>query len=224
MERTEFIKKFFAGIFFILGICLFFTVLFILSKDKGLTQPRFQVQVLYRNVGGLMEGAPIRLSGVNVGNVASINFLDKDVKGRRVRVTLNIFEKYRKQLNSNARFAIKTEGVLGEKLIEIYYVGEGGGPIDLSKPIIGEDPLDVQDLAEAFTAAARSFTKTSEEFGRLDVQELADVVAETAHTLSLTAEGINCLLKDMGYITKKTRRILNRIEQRMIDGNLFKVF
>jgi phospholipid/cholesterol/gamma-HCH transport system substrate-binding protein len=223
MEQKEFMVKFFAGIFFLLGLGLILMVIFTIGKNKGFTQPKFQVEVLFRDVGGLIEGAPVQLAGVSVGTVSDINFLDREFQGRRVKVRLNIFDKYKRQMEQEVRFVIKTEGILGEKMIEIN-VGKGGKVVDLSQPIIGEDPLNVQDIAEVFSDAAESFTETSDIFNKIDMQGLSEVLSETANSLSLTSKGVNEILEEMYYISIKSKRLLDRLEQRVIDGNLFKVF
>ena len=197
MEKGEFIKKILAGTFFLTGILLISVVVLTIGIQRGLTQPKFQIAVLYREVGGLNIGAPVALSGVTVGTVGGIDFLDTEVDGRGVKVVLNVYEKYRKQLEKSSRFAIKTEGVLGEKSIEISR-STNGNRIDLAHQVIGEDPLDVQDLAELF--------------------------GDTAVALKDTSESINYIVKEMTHISASTKRLLNRIEQRLIDGTLFKVF
>ncbi len=223
MEKQDSIKKIIAGSFFLGGIVLIGFVIFILGRDKGLTQPKFQVTVYYRDVGGLAEGAPVRLAGVNVGNVQDISFLEKEIQGRKVRVILNIFEKYRNQLNRDAHFAIKTAGVLGDKQIEINLIDDGK-ILDLKQPVMGEESLDVQELAVVFAAAAESFTKTSEDLNKIDMESLSEMVGETAESLLITSQGINKLLKELQYVTKKSKRLMDRVEQKLIDGDLFKVF
>ncbi|OGW97736.1 MAG: hypothetical protein A2Z81_05175 [Omnitrophica WOR_2 bacterium GWA2_45_18] len=223
MDKKELIRKFAAGLFLLIGIGLIFVFIFTIGKDKGFVQQKFKVVVLFRNVGGLIEGAPIRLSGVNVGTVGNIDFLEGNIQGRRVKVTLNIYEKYKKQLDKIARFAVQTEGILGEKLVEIT-VAENGGKLNLNEPIIGEDPLDVQGLAEVFAGAAESFTKTSQELSQIDIVELSQVMKESSAALLETANGVNAIMKDLKVVTQKSKRLLDRIEQRIIEGNLFKVF
>lgn len=223
MDKKEFIRQFLAGAFFFVGIFLMVMFIFFLGRDKGLAQAKFQVVVLYRHVGGLMEGAPVRLAGVNVGSVDNIDFLDHVVDSRRVKVTLNIFARYKKQLEKNLTFAVKTEGILGEKLVEIDVLGETP-KMDLARPVIGEDPLDVQDLAEVFGEAAESFTRTADQLNKIDVLALTQVMGETSQSLLTTSEGINDIMVELEEITLKAKRILDRVEQRIIEGNLFKVF
>ena len=197
MDKGDLIKKILAGTFFLTGIILISVVVLMIGIQKGLTQPKFQIAVLYREVGGLNIGAPVALSGVTVGTVGTIDFLDEEVDERGVKVVLNVYERYRKQLEKSFRFAIKTEGILGEKSIEISR-STNGDRIDLAHPVIGEDPLDVQDLAKLF--------------------------GDTAVALQDTSESINYIVKEMTHISASTKRLLNRIEQRLIDGTLFKVF
>jgi len=223
MEKNEFLKNFSAGVFFFAGIVLAIFFIFAIGKDKGFSEPKFQMSVLFGNVGGLSDGAPIRLSGVNVGNVDSIDFLDQEIDGRRVKVTVNIFQKYRNQLNKNVKFSILTEGILGEKLIEISVI-DTNGSVDMNVPVIGEDPLDVSDLAETFTGAAESFTETSKELSEIDMVEFARVMEASARALLITSEGLNTIMGELHAISIKSKRILDRVEQKVIDGDLFKVF
>lgn len=197
MENNYIFRKLAAAVFFLLGVGLIVGVIFMIGLDKGLTETRFEMTVLFRRIGGLVEGAPVRVSGVTVGTVSKINFLDEEVEGRGVRVSLSLYKRYEKQLHKSVRFAVITEGVLGEKVLEItthpHYFRE-----DLTKPIVGIDPLDVQDLAENFNAAAGSLLETSRKI---------DTITQDVRDFSVTV-----------------RRLLNRIEQRIIDGDLFKIF
>ena len=121
------------------------------------------------------------------------------------------------------RFTIQTEGILGEKLIEIDVLREGPR-VDLKSPIIGEDPLDVEDMAEVFARAAESFTATADQLSQIDVVSLSKVMEESSQSLLITSRGINEMLDELQEIAKKSKRLLDRIEQKIIEGNLFKVF
>ena len=198
MNKGEYISKIIAGILFIVGgVFLVAAVIWIIGTEKGFIQPKFSVTVLFKRVDGLAIGAPIRLSGVNVGTIDKIDFLDENIEGRSVQVVMNVFKRYRKQLEKSTRFSIKTEGVLGGKLIEIS--SDDLGPyVDLNRPILGEDPIDVQDLVGVFTQTANNFNETS--------------------------QMMKALMDEFHAVSYSSQRLMNRIEQKLIEGNLFKVF
>jgi phospholipid/cholesterol/gamma-HCH transport system substrate-binding protein len=197
MEDHSALKKFFAGLFFIVGLGLIGLVIFVIGLDRGLTQPKIHVIALFNEVGGLVEGAPIRISGVNVGVVGNIEFLSQRIEDKSLKVNLNIFKKYELQFRKCSRIGIKTEGVLGQKLIEISE-DRTRKAFDVTGPIIGEDPLDVEDMAAVITRTALALQKTSSD--------------------------VNDVLFEWKYISRKTKRVINRVEDKLVEGNLFKIF
>lgn len=197
MARNDVAKQIWAGIFFIFGIAAICGAIFYIGFQRGFSQPQFKAVVLFDKVGGLSEGAPVRLSGVTVGAVQSIDFLDNEVMERGVKVTLAVLTRYEKQVRRSTKISVQTEGVLGAKYIEIGR-NPGDPVVDITRPVIGEPMLDVYDLAEVLENTADSFNETT--------------------------KGINNMMGELKYISRKTRRLLDRIEQRVIDGNLFKMF
>ena len=190
-------KKLAAGLFFVIGLGLIAVSVFFIGLDRGLTEPKFQVIALFNQVGGLVGGAPIRISGVDVGVVGSVDFLSQPIDGRSIKVQLNIFKKYEFEFRKCSKISIRTEGVLGQKLIEISE-DHSLKVFDPTAPIIGEDPLDVEDMAA--------------------------VITSTALSLQTTSQGVQDVLHEWKYISVKTKKILNRVDEKLLEGNLFKVF
>ncbi|HSV43679.1 MAG TPA: MlaD family protein [Candidatus Bathyarchaeia archaeon] len=197
MQHKDQVQKIVAGVFLLFCVTLIVVMTFTIGLEKGFTEPKVKMTVLFRKVGGLAMGAPVRLSGVTVGTVADINFLKEEVHGRGVTVSLSLYKKYDPQLRKISNIAIVTEGVLGEKIVEI-----SADPRiyreDLSQPLLGEDPLEVRDLAQTFN--------------------------DTAQALFHTSVQIGVMVEHLEEVSVSIQRLLNRIEQRVIDGNLFKVF
>jgi len=197
MAKNDVVKHVWAGIFFIVGVIVVCGTIFFIGYQKGLSQPQFDVVVLFDKVGGLTEGAAVRLSGVTVGTVKSIDFLDEEVMERGIKLTLAVLQRYEKQVARSTKISVQTEGVLGAKYVEIGR-NPGDPVIDVTHPVIGEPMLDVYDLAE--------------------------IVDNTAASFNETTKGINSMMVELRYISRKTKRLLDRIEQRVIEGNLIKVF
>lgn len=197
MGKRDMIKKLVAGGFFVGCIVMLIMVIFVIGVQRGFNEEKFKMVSLFRNIGGLNTGAPVRLSGVTVGTVHDISFLNEEVEERGVKVTMNIYKKFERQLYKCTKVAIITEGVLGEKIIEIS-ITPGFHRDSLAQPILGEDPLDVQDMAETF--------------------------GQVADALLASTENIETIITQMEAISLTAKRLLNRVEQRVIDGTLFKVF
>ncbi len=192
-----YLKKLAAGLFFVVGLTLIGVSVFFIGLDRGLTEQKFQVLALFNQVGGLIEGSPIRISGVDVGVVGAIDFLSEPIEGRNLKVRLDIFKKYEFEFRKCSKVSIRTEGVLGQKFIEISQ-DHNLKVFDPTAPIIGEDPLEVEDMAA--------------------------VITSTAVSLQSTSQGVQDVLHEMKYISIKFKKLLNRVDEKLVEGNLFKVF
>jgi phospholipid/cholesterol/gamma-HCH transport system substrate-binding protein len=103
------------GAFVVLG----FAALFFLTTqttDRGLTfgsTPHYDVSAKFDNIGDLRVGAPVSMSGVEIGRVVKIDF---DTKEYKAVVDLRINSKYN-QIPSDSDASIYTQGLLGGKFI-----------------------------------------------------------------------------------------------------------
>jgi len=110
---------------------------------------------------------------------------------------MDIFKKYEFEFSKCSKISIRTEGVLGQKFIEISE-DHTLKVFDLTAPIIGEDPLDVEDMAA--------------------------VITRTAISLQGTSDGMQDVLHEWKSISIKTRKILNRFDEKLVEGSLFKLW
>ena len=83
----------------------------------------------FNNVSGLLPGSPVWMSGVEVGNVKSIEFANLDSL-RQVKVTCRAKTSVWAQLNKDTRVQLGTIGFLGDKYVEIIPGLNGAPPIE----------------------------------------------------------------------------------------------
>ena len=77
-------------------------LIFLMSGTAGLFTKKIFLKVYFDNASGLREGAPVRLNGVDIGNVVEIRIVrDKDKQLTPVQVTMKVSSKYR----FNSRFS-----------------------------------------------------------------------------------------------------------------------
>jgi phospholipid/cholesterol/gamma-HCH transport system substrate-binding protein len=95
-------------------------LLFLMSGTSGLFTKRIVLYTYFDNASGLRVGAPVRLSGVDIGNVSSIRVVpDKDKQLTPVQVTMKVTTKYSFDLRRDSVTSLDTAGVLGETYLDI---------------------------------------------------------------------------------------------------------
>jgi phospholipid/cholesterol/gamma-HCH transport system substrate-binding protein len=95
-------------------------LLFLMSGTAGLFTKRITVRSYFDNASGLRQGAPVRLSGVDIGNVSRIRIVnEKDKQLTPVEVTMRVSTKYHYALRRDSVTSLDTAGVLGETYLDI---------------------------------------------------------------------------------------------------------
>ena len=108
------------GITVIVSCLTLGVLLFLMSGTRGLFSKRIKLQSYFDNASGLREGAPVRLSGVDVGNVIHIRVVpDKDKQLTPVEVIMKVSTKYGFDLRRDSVISLETAGVLGETYLDI---------------------------------------------------------------------------------------------------------
>lgn len=103
-------------------------LLFLMSGTSGLFTPRISVKCYFDNAEGLRTGAPVRLAGVDVGNVTHIAI----VQGKPltpVEITMKLSTKYDYGMRRDSQISLETAGVLGETYLDIDSSQAVGGPV-----------------------------------------------------------------------------------------------
>jgi len=95
-------------------------LLFLMSNTAGLLTPRITIRAYFDNAQGLREGAPVRLSGVDIGNVTKVLIVtSKDRQLTPVEVIMKVSTRYRAGMRRDSLTSLETAGVLGETYLDI---------------------------------------------------------------------------------------------------------
>jgi phospholipid/cholesterol/gamma-HCH transport system substrate-binding protein len=95
-------------------------LILLMSGTGGIFTHKMTLISYFDNAGGLREGAPVRLQGVDVGNVTRIRVVpDPTRQTAPVEVTMKIITKYHKSVRKDSITTLSTAGVLGETYIDI---------------------------------------------------------------------------------------------------------
>ena len=111
------------GIFMAFGILCLGYLSIKMGKIEVWGTPGYEVFAVFSDTGGLKNGSPVVVAGVDVGLVKSISLLDYEA-----RVVLQINPGL--QIHEDAVVSVKTRGLIGEKFIQV----SAGAADELIKP------------------------------------------------------------------------------------------
>jgi len=133
------------GIFIFIGVVILSVIIFSIGNfytvKKGYT-----LNVVFSFANGISIGAPVRYSGVEVGEVRDIDVYF-DQKENRPMVKLNIWIQQNTWVNENAKASINTLGLLGEKYLEITPGTRDTKLLQKGDTLKGQDPVSTEELA-----------------------------------------------------------------------------
>jgi phospholipid/cholesterol/gamma-HCH transport system substrate-binding protein len=112
------------GLFVLAATALLVVVIFYVTGAGGGFGPKYRLYVLLPEVDGLTVGAPVRLDGVEVGNVEKIAVAfpkpgERPAKDHNIRVDMRIEQKFQEYIRSDSYASLITEGLLGNRYVDI---------------------------------------------------------------------------------------------------------
>jgi phospholipid/cholesterol/gamma-HCH transport system substrate-binding protein len=117
------------GLFVLAGAVLLAVVIFYVTGGGG-WGPKYRLRAFLPEVDGLTIGAPVRVDGVEVGNVEQITIAvpksgEPTSKDRNIEIDLRIEKTYQMYIRSDSSAGLITEGLLGNRYVDIDrgYVG-----------------------------------------------------------------------------------------------------
>ncbi len=132
------------GLFVIAGLTILTLGVFMIGSNDFLFDHTYRLRAQFANVSGLAEGADVRVGGLRRGTVHSIELPNRP--DGKVTVFMNLSMKTRNIIKTDSKAAIKSEGLLGDKFVEVTF-GSPDAPEPKPGDLIGsEQTRDMADL------------------------------------------------------------------------------
>lgn len=183
------------GLLSVIALALAMLMIFLLGSAGGFFWQRYSLKVLFEDVAGLKEGAPVRISGVDVGSVAALEFM-----GDRVEVVVEISDEHRNRVTTGSRATLGSVSLLGEGAVDITASSQGA-----AIPEWGYIPTGRQ---------ASSFNEVA--------AEAADGITEATNLLKDIRSGRGtigklftdeALYRDLNALVSSAERVANNVSQ-----------
>lgn len=104
-----------SGIFISILLCIFMVTIFMLNKENSVFSSKIYIKTEVKSAQNLKDGAAVQLRGIKIGSISEIKFKTVDT----LIITLGVNAKYQEWIKKDATIVFKTQGVLGDKFLEI---------------------------------------------------------------------------------------------------------
>jgi phospholipid/cholesterol/gamma-HCH transport system substrate-binding protein len=133
------------GIVVIVASVALGVLIFLMSGSVGLFTSKITLHTYVDNASGLRVGAPVRLDGVDIGNVTAMTIVPQHEEGKTpVEITFKIGTKY--PIRKDTKAMLATAGVLGETFVDLDSRFATGQLAQNGDTLPGQPQPDIQDV------------------------------------------------------------------------------
>jgi phospholipid/cholesterol/gamma-HCH transport system substrate-binding protein len=137
-------QNFRVGIFIVVTLAILATAVFLIGSRESMFRSSYKVKADFDNVSGLNEGADVRVGGIRKGSVKSIQLPKRS--NEKVVVLMDLERETQNIVKMDSVAAIKSEGMLGDKYVEITFGSVDAPKLRGGETIASQPPLDISDL------------------------------------------------------------------------------
>ena len=139
------------GLFVLIGLTVLATGIFYVT-GAGFLGPKYRLKTYLPEVSGLVAGAPVRLDGVEIGNVVSIQLVPRAAHGaldrsKSIEVVMRVDRRFQSDILTNSEASLVTEGLLGNRYVNVTR-GSSGSPIPDDGVIKGKEEEAMKQVVE----------------------------------------------------------------------------
>lgn len=136
------------GLTVVVASIILMVLIFLMSGTGGWFTRKITLKSYFDNAGGLRVGAPVRLSGVDIGNVTKIRIVGGNPL-TPVEVTMKVATTYSFSLRKDSVALLSTAGVLGETFVDIDSSVAKGPAVVNGDTLATRSEPELQDVVRA---------------------------------------------------------------------------
>jgi phospholipid/cholesterol/gamma-HCH transport system substrate-binding protein len=137
-------RAFRLGLFIVIALLIFAGGVFWIGNKQFLFHSTYRLKAEFQNVAGLNGGAEVRVGGIHEGTVRQIQLPVRP--NEKVRVLMDLAGGTRNVIKKDSVATIHSEGLVGDKFVEISFGSEQSPRVSDGDTIQGEPPLQISDL------------------------------------------------------------------------------
>lgn len=181
------------GVFVLAGLAVMMVSFYVIGNNTSMFGSRFTLKARFTNLDGLKEGNNVVFSGIQAGTVKNIDIINDTT----IEVTMLIDNKVKIYIHNNAEAAIGTEGLMGNKVINIQ-------PMKGNSPIVKNGDLLVAQKLISMDEMLKTLSKTNNNIETItEALKITVLRIDTSALLKLLND------KDIGNSLRSSLRNIN---------------
>ncbi|HEX5168515.1 MAG TPA: MlaD family protein [Cyclobacteriaceae bacterium] len=206
------------GLFVLAGLLFLILSLYLIGKNRNLFGSTFEIHARFNNVNGLVPGNNVRFSGIDVGTVRSIELKDDS----SIFVTMVIDKKVKQFIRKNALASIGTDGLMGNKLININSREGEAEPVEEGDLLLSRKPVETDEMLRTLNTTNENIvviTSNLKEITRKlnNSNSLWNLLADTV--VAVDIKNAVAAIRRAGNNTEKFTREADDLIQRLKQGD-----
>jgi phospholipid/cholesterol/gamma-HCH transport system substrate-binding protein len=137
-------RAFRLGVFIVATLLILAAGILLIGDQRFLFTRTFDLKADFQNVGGLSGGAEVRVGGIHEGTVRTIKLPSRP--GEKVTVVMDLAASTRDIIKKDSVAWIKTEGLLGDKYVEVSFGSKEAEKVKDGDTLEGQPPVDMSDM------------------------------------------------------------------------------
>jgi len=135
------------GAFVLTGLLVLVLSFYMIGKNHNLFGSDFRLKAHFSNLNGLIEGNNVLFSGLQAGSVKSIEIINDTT----IEVILLIDNKLKPYIHKNAVASIGTEGLMGNKIVNITPSKKAGQKVEDGNLLPTEKIVNTEEMLQTLS-------------------------------------------------------------------------
>lgn len=164
------------GVLVLGGLAVGALALVLVGRTGNVFGDRYELVTLVPSAAGLVPGAAVQLAGQTVGQVDRVDLIPVEQRpssGEAVALWLNVNVDVRDQIRTDSRAQVRTQGLLGDRLIDISPGSAGQRVLRAGDTLAAAPPVDYDALIAEGASAVGDLVEVTRNLSELTQGVLA---------------------------------------------------
>ena len=132
------------GLFIVATLSILAIAVFLIGSNQMLFQSKYHLKAQFSSVSGLTDGADVRVGGIHEGTIKGLQLPNRP--DGQVTLVMELDNKTHRVIKKDSVAEIKTEGMMGDKYVQVSFGSDGAGDVKDWDTIASQPPMDISDL------------------------------------------------------------------------------